>query len=129
MRFAFHFVLALAAGFGSSPAAAQDAQGAPGYSIAGASQSRANYSYLSLDSVRAKLRPAIASQLPPAAAGRLVLLNVNFRAAGNPDKMVRLDPADLQVQWTADGARGAAPLVGVHFARDSISWAGGGAFT
>jgi len=130
MRTEFHFVLAaLSAALAcTSPAIAAD--GDTGYSITGANQSRANYSYLTVDSVAAKLRPAIAAQVPAPATGRLVILNVNFRAARDPDKMVQLDPADLQVQWTADGARGAAPLLGVHFAKESISWAGGGgAFT
>ena len=120
------FMAAIATAF-AVPAAAQDA---PGYSITGVSQLRKTYSYLTLDSVKAKLRPRIAAQLPAPEAGRLVLLNVNFRAVGNADKMVELNPADLQVQWTADGARGSAPVVGVHFAKDSISWAGGsGVFT
>ena len=59
-------------------------------------QSRANYPYLTVDSVRAKLRPAIAAQLPAAADSRLVILNANFRAAGRSDRMVRLDPAGLE---------------------------------
>lgn len=127
MRLSSFLAAASLAAASASPAVAQEA---PGYSLTGVSQLRNTYSYLTVDSVKAKLRPKIAAQLPAGDANRLVMLNMNFRATGSSSKMVRLDPADLQVQWTADGTRGAAPVLGVHFAKDSISWAGGGgAFT
>jgi len=127
MRIDFRNVLAasaLSVGLAlSCPAAAVAEEG--GYAIGRASQSRARYPYLTMESVVAKLPPQIAAQLPPADSGRLVILDVEFRATGGPGELRRLDPADLQVQWTADGARGSAPVLGTHISEDLVSMVGG----
>lgn len=99
------------------PAAAQEPAG---YTIIGASHARVNYNYLTMDAVTRKVKPDVAAQLPP--DGRLVILNVNFRALGNPGKMVRLDPAELKVQWEGGGA---APVLGAHISKDFWAMSGG----
>ena len=109
------------------PAAAQ-AQEA-GYKIVSASYSKRSYPYLSVDQVTAKLRPSVAAQLPLAEGRRLVLLNVNFLGVRNSGKMVRLDPADLQLQWDHAGARGAAPVLGVHVSKDFMPLGSSGFYT
>ena len=109
-------------------AAAALAQDPAGYAIIGASHARVNYNYLTMDAVAKKVRPEVAAQLPP--DGRLVILNVNFRSLGNPSKMVRLNPADLQVQWGADaGGPGAAPVLGAHISKEFWAMGGGGFYT
>jgi hypothetical protein len=40
--------------------------------------------------------------------------------------MVRLDPAELQVQWEGGGA---APVLGAHISKDFWAMAGGGFYT
>ena len=111
----------------SSPAAAQEEGG--GYKIVGAGQAKRTYPYLTVDSVAAKLRPAIAAQLPAAPDRRLVILNVNLLALRNADKMVRLRPADLQVQWNAAGVPGAAPILGAHISKDYMPMGSEGFYT
>jgi len=127
MRFEYRYALtalALSAGLAmSSPAAAAE----PGYAISGASQARGKYPHLTVESVSAKLPPAIAAQLPPAGSGRLAMLNLTFRATGGSGELRRLDPADLQVQWAdpATGVRGAAPVLGIHLGKDMLTMVGG----
>ena len=110
----------------AAPAAAADPAG---YAIIGASHARVNYSWLTLDAVAKKVRPDVAAQLPP--DGRLVVLNVNVRALRNPGKMVRLDPAELQVRWGTDGGGpgGTAPVLGAHISKDFWAMGGGGFYT
>ena len=112
----------------SRPAmAAADPEG--GYAIASASQSRGKYPYLTMESVRARLAARFAAQVPPADSGRLVVLNVDFRATGGRGDLRRLNPADLQVQWTAaDGTRASAPVLGTHLGKDLITMVGSSGF-
>ena len=121
--FGFRHVSAAAAVAAVLVCAAPAAAAETGYSIVGASHSRVNHSYLTVDSVTAKLRPSVASQMP--AGGRLVLLNVMFRATGDSGKMVQLVPSDLQVQWDDAGTRGAAPVLGAHISKDFWAMSGG----
>ena len=109
-----------------APAAADPA----GYSIVGASHARVNYKYLTMEEVVKKLRPDVAARLP--ADGRLVVLNVLFRAAGDADKMAKLTPADLQLQWGADGPGGTlatAPILGAHISKDFWAMGSSGFYT
>ena len=118
MRFDYRLPViatAILAGLGAPAAAADPA----GYAIIGASNAKANYAYLTKEAVAKKVRPGIAAQLP--ADGRLIILNVNFRATGSTSKMVKLSPADLRVQW--DG--GAAPVLGAHISKDYWAMDGG----
>ena len=114
---------------GSWPAAAADAEPG-GYAVSGARQSRGKYPWLTMEAVRAKLAARFAGQVPPADSGRLVILNVDFRATGGGRGMLRkLDPADLQVQWAfADGTRGSAPVLGTHLGKDLITLVGSPGF-
>jgi len=119
VRFAYRSLL-IASALLAAPAVAADPAG---YAIIGASHARVNYSYLTMDAVAKKVRPDVAAQLPP--DGRLVILNINFRSLGNPSKMVRLDPAELQLQWEG----GSAPVLGAHISKDFWAMAGGGFYT
>jgi hypothetical protein len=128
MRFDVRCVLAasaLLAGLAlSSPVAAAADPAEGGYAITGASQSRGKYPYLTMESLTARLPKSIAAQLPPADSGRLVIVNAVFRATGGHGELRRLDPGDLQVQWTDAAGRGAAPVVGMHVSKDMITLAG-----
>ena len=120
MRFDYRHLLVASAILAAPAAAAEPA----GYTIIGVSHARVNYGYLTKEAVTGKLRADVAAKLPP--DGRLVILNVNFRAAGNPDKMVRLDPAALQVQWEGGGT---APVLGAHISKDFWAIGGSGFYT
>jgi hypothetical protein len=120
VRFVYRSLL-IASALLAAPASAQEPAG---YTLIGASHARVNYNYLTMEAVTKKVKPDVAAQLPP--DGRLVILNVNFRSLGNPSKMVRLDPAELQVQWEGGGA---APVLGAHISKDFWAMAGGGFYT
>jgi hypothetical protein len=98
------------------------------YSVSGARVSKRTYPYLTLDSVVGKLRPPLAAQLPPPDARRLVILDVDFRANRGSDKLFKLEPGALQVQWNVDGTPGAAPVLGVHVSKDFMPMAPTGNF-
>ncbi len=129
MRFIpLSFVVVVALSAAAMIVPAQSAAATGNYAVVDAKASRSTYPYLTAESVAQQLSPKLAGTLPAAASRRLVILNVTFKANGDPKAMVELDPTHLETRWTSPAGKGSAPVLGVHLSKDFIVMGSGAGF-